>query len=173
MAEYQYGGQNTLTFRKLPGFKNIIAWQKASELARLIDAAVSKFGPGYYKLADQMRSAAISVAANIAEGYGRAGLGEYIHFCLIARGSLFELGSYIQDCEQWGRLQGEELQTILKAYGDTTFFLDRLIQGLKGKQRDQSWDKEFKLKEDREPYITSDEPLWVSWGTPDGPPEFL
>jgi len=68
----EYGGQGTLTFRKLHGFKNIIAWQKASDLSHLINKVVSKFGPGYYKLADQMRSAAVSVTGNIAEGYCRS-----------------------------------------------------------------------------------------------------
>ena len=87
MAQYEYSGRNTQTFQKLHGFKNLATWQAANDLSALVNKAVSRFGPGYYKLADQMRSAATSVTANIAEGYCRASLGDYIRFCEIARGS--------------------------------------------------------------------------------------
>jgi four helix bundle protein len=43
-----------------------------------------------------MRGAAVSVMGNIAEGYGRNAIGDYIRYCEIARGSLAELGSYIE-----------------------------------------------------------------------------
>ena len=46
-----------------------------------------------------MRGAAVSVFGNIAEGYGRSAIGDYIRFCEIARGSLTELGSYIEVCQ--------------------------------------------------------------------------
>jgi len=93
MAEYQYGGKNTQTFYKLHGFKKIVAWQAASDLSFQGDRLVKHFVPGYYKLADQMRSAAASVSANIAEGYCSGSLPNYIRHCNIARGSLGELGS--------------------------------------------------------------------------------
>jgi four helix bundle protein len=44
-----------------------------------------------FKLKDQLRGAAGSVAANIAEGYGRLHRPEYVHHLSIARGSLFEV----------------------------------------------------------------------------------
>ena len=97
MAEYQYGGKGTQTFQKLHGFKKIVAWQAASDLNFQVNQLVSRFGPGYYKLADQMRTAAIAVSGNIAEGYCSGSLGNYIRYGNIARGSLGELGSYIQD----------------------------------------------------------------------------
>ncbi|MFQ5854807.1 MAG: four helix bundle protein [Anaerolineae bacterium] len=113
MAKYEYGGRNTRTYQKLHGFKKIVAWQKASDLGYLINRAAGKFGPGYYRLVDQMHGAAISVSGNIAEGYCQSSLGSYIRHCQIARGSLGELGSYIQDCERWSLLAGEELDRIL------------------------------------------------------------
>ncbi len=155
---YEYGGRNTVTFAKLPGYKNLIAWQKGSDLSALINEAVKHFGPGYFRLIDQMRGASISVTANIAEGYCSASIGNYIRYCLTARGSLGELGSYIQDCERFGLIKGEELAKTVAMYSDTTFLLDRLIHSLRQKEQDGTWDKQFWVKEEQETYIV-DAPL--------------
>jgi four helix bundle protein len=153
VAEYQYSGRNTQTFQKLHGFKKIVAWQAASDLSFLVNQLVKRFGPGYYKLADQMRSAAIAVSGNIAEGYCSGSLGNYIRYCNIARGSLGELGSYIQDCERSELIIGNELTMLIKQYSDTSFFLDRLIQSLVKKQQDGTWDKNYWVKEEQAAYL--------------------
>jgi len=88
-----YQGASTRTYRKLYGYKNLIAWQKADDLAAQVHEVTVHWEPGYYRLSDQMRSAAVSATSNIAEGYCRVSLGDYIRFCEIARGSLGELGS--------------------------------------------------------------------------------
>jgi four helix bundle protein len=103
MAEYAgYTGSTTKTYRKLFGYKNLIAWQGADELAKSVHDIVIGFSNRYFKLTSQMLGSASSVKSNIAEGYCRNALGDYISFCEIARGSLGELGSQIQDCERWG-----------------------------------------------------------------------
>ncbi len=151
-----YQGAGTRTFHKLYGYKNIIAWQKADDLAALINELARQWGPGYYDLANQMRRAAVSVKSNIAEGYCRVSLGDYIRFCDIARGSLGELGSQIQDCERWRLITSDQITILLEQYGDTTFFLERLIVGLKKKEKGKDWDKSFGVKEAREEYSDGD-----------------
>ncbi|MEW5717105.1 MAG: four helix bundle protein [Chloroflexota bacterium] len=155
---YEYGGRNTRTFAKLPGYKNLVVWQKGSDLSTLVNEAVKHFGSGYFRLIDQMRGAAISITANIAEGYCSASVGNYIRYCLTARGSLGELGSYIQDCERWGLLKGEALDKIAAIYADTTLLLDRLIQSLRQKEQDGTWDKQFWIKEESAQYDVAPEP---------------
>jgi four helix bundle protein len=179
-----YQGAGTRTYRKLYGYKKIIAWQKADDLAWMVHERTARFGAGYYRLKDQMRGAAISVKSNIAEGYCRASLGDYIRFCEIARGSLGELGSQIQDCERWRLITSDELTDLLEQYGDTTFFLERLITGLKKKQKTGEWDKSFGVKEAGVAYAAEDanqpfelpegisEELGGTWGNSEGPPEF-
>jgi len=62
------------------------------ELVEAVYAVTSSFPvEERYGLAGQMRRAAISAPANIAEGAARAGTREYVHFLSIASGSLSEL----------------------------------------------------------------------------------
>jgi four helix bundle protein len=73
-------------------FKNIKAWSKAHQLACLAYRATAKFPKEeMYGLTSQIRRAASSIPANIAEGCGRYGDAELARFCQIAMGSASEL----------------------------------------------------------------------------------
>lgn len=73
-------------------FKQLIVWQKSIELVNEIYKItrelprIEDFG-----LTSQMRRSAVSVPSNIAEGYKRKGLGEYLQFLSIAEASSAEL----------------------------------------------------------------------------------
>ena len=77
-------------------FEEIEAWKGAREIARIVyritneGAFARDFG-----LRDQMRGAAVSVMANIAEGFGRGGNREFLQFLGHARGSAAELKSHL------------------------------------------------------------------------------
>jgi len=58
-----------------------------------------------FGLTAQMRRASVSVACNIAEGYGRATRGEYLNQLSVARGSLTELEALSAVCLTLGFLQ--------------------------------------------------------------------
>jgi four helix bundle protein len=170
MPQYNnYQGHTTQTYRKLYGYKNLVVWQAADELATLVHRLVLDFGQRYYKLGNQMLGSASSTKANIAEGYCRNALGDYIRFCEIARGSLGELGSQIQDCERWGTIKGDDLTRLVKMFGDTTYFLEELIKGLRVKQKDGSWDRSLGTKEPFPEYNLSD--AAIPFATPDFPEE--
>lgn len=154
MAEYEYGGKNTKMFERLPGYKKIVAWQVASDLNFEISQLVKRFGHGHYELADQMRRSAISVSGNIAEGYCLNTLPNYIRHCNIGRGSLGELGSYLQDCERDKLATGEILDKLVKQYSLATYFLDRLIAALQKKLMEEGQNKNARVKEVSSTYMT-------------------
>jgi len=101
-----------------------------------------------------MRGAAVSVFGNIAEGYGRNALGDYIRFCEIARGSLSELGSYIEFCQERQILKPTIERELLDLYNHTWNTLGALIRSLREKKMDDgSWDRTYgAAKEDQEHY---------------------
>lgn len=75
---------------------NIIAWQRARSMVRDVYRCSAKMPESErFGLTNQMRRAAVSVPANIAEGYGRGSRNDFLRFLKIARGSLSELQTHI------------------------------------------------------------------------------
>lgn len=66
-----------------------------------------------YGLTSQVRRAATSVPANIAEGYGRENRGSYIQFLRIAQGSLKELETHLMIAQRVGLAPGESFEPLL------------------------------------------------------------
>lgn len=73
-------------------YKNQFIWKRSVQLAINCYQLTQHFPQSeLYGLTSQIRRSAVSVAANIAEGYGRQHKNEYIQFLYIALGSLREL----------------------------------------------------------------------------------
>lgn len=76
----------------LKSYKELIVWQKSIKLVKEIYKITNEFPKNeIYGLSSQMQRAAISIPSNIAEGYSRKNLKEYIQFLHIAYGSSAEL----------------------------------------------------------------------------------
>jgi four helix bundle protein len=74
------------------GYKKLIVWHKADELAYQVYIATQTFPKEQvFSVTSQSRGAALSIPANIAEGYGRQGRKELRQFANIALGSLAEV----------------------------------------------------------------------------------
>jgi len=107
-------------------FKDLEVWRTARELRHeLYKMAkglpdIEKFGLG-----SQIRRAAISVTANIAEGFDRFGYQENAQMCRQARGSLYELRDHLTACVDEGYLgpaEGERLDALIQT-------VTRLVNG--------------------------------------------
>lgn len=92
-------------------FKTLLVWQRAIELSIAIYKTTAAFPDSErFGLTNQLRRAAVSVASNIAEGYGRASKGEYIQFLGHARGSNWEVQTQLIIAGSIGMGISEELQ---------------------------------------------------------------
>lgn len=80
----------------LNSYKELVVWQKAIDVTREVYEITSLFPQSeLYGLTNQMRRSAVSIPSNIAEGYKRRSLGEYVRFLTIADGSAAELETQI------------------------------------------------------------------------------
>jgi len=101
---------------RIERFEDIQAWQEARILVNMIyDAIESNKGfTGDYKFTDQIRSAAVSVMSNIAEGFSRRTTKEFGQFLFIAKGSAAEVQSQLYvalDQEYINKEKFDELYT--------------------------------------------------------------
>ena len=112
-------------------FRKLIAWQKAMELAVLVDEMADGLrGRDRASLADQMRRAAASIPANIAEGNGRSHRGDYLRFLSIASGSLAELDTLLEFVSRRGLVPRDSLPLAFDLASQTGRLLTRLTQAL-------------------------------------------
>ena len=94
-------------------FEDIEAWQ----LARLLVSAtfeICKTTPlrREYGLKDQIQRSAVSIMANIAEGFGRRGHQEFIQYLRIARGSCSEVQSHLYVALDAGHIDQETFRSM-------------------------------------------------------------
>jgi four helix bundle protein len=81
---------------KIQSYKDLKVWQEEVNLAEICYRITKTFPKEeLYGMVSQIRRASVSIAANIAEGYGRKSRGEYIHFLYISQGSLKELETHL------------------------------------------------------------------------------
>jgi four helix bundle protein len=74
------------------GYEDLVVWDKAVDFAVKVISAVENISTDrkHYRLLEQIESSSTSVSMNLAEGKGRFSKKEFIHYCYIARGSLYE-----------------------------------------------------------------------------------
>lgn len=109
-------------------FEDLIAWQRARVLAREVyvctrqGAFARDFG-----LVNQIQRSAVSVMANIAEGFDRHRPAEFARFLDIAKGSCAEVKSHLYIAHDIGYLSESELRQLLTLADDTA----KVIAGLR------------------------------------------
>jgi four helix bundle protein len=84
-------------------FRDLLVWQRTVEMSLAVYRLTASFPETErFGLTNQLRRAAVSVASNIAEGYGRSSRGEYVQFLGHARGSNFEIQTQLVIAEGLG-----------------------------------------------------------------------
>ena len=88
------------TYNASKDFTSLDAWKRCRDVKLFFYSEIIPKLPNgeKYNLDPQIRKAAISVTANIGEGYGRYHFQEGIQFYRIARGSLYELKDHLISC---------------------------------------------------------------------------
>ena len=112
-------------------FTNIIAWQKAHDFVLHVYRVTRAFpSEEIYGLTSQFRRAAISIEANIAEGYIKLSKADKLRFLNISQGSLEECRNYIILSKDLEYIDQEEAQVLYEKIEDTSRMLYLYCQGI-------------------------------------------
>lgn len=108
-------------------FQDLIVWQKAHQFVLAVYRFTENFPKSeMYGLTSQLRRAAVSIAANIAEGFKKRGKADKARFMNISQGSVEECRYYFILAKDLGygdsqplQIQLEEVSKLLQVYVET------------------------------------------------------
>lgn len=113
-------------------FENLKAYQQARQLVRDIYLLQNMFPKEErYALGDQVRRAATSITANLAEGSGRQSVKEKIHFIEIAFGSLTEAFCELEIACDLNYIKSEKLDALRPQFTEVAQLLSGLRNSFK------------------------------------------
>ena len=143
----------------LEGLNRLQVYLAAQALAQRVYSSVLSCLPPEEKwgLSSQIRRAAASVPANIAEGYGRYYYQETIQFCYIAWGSLMELSSHFDLARGQGFLPEDVYQQLDEEMNSLLKLIHGFIKYLKQTKRGKNEPGNFLISEASGDYLGNDE----------------
>ena len=129
------GLQDRKSFVMTTRFEDVIAWQKARVFINHVYRATKRFpAEEKYGLTSQFQRAAVSIAANIAEGYKRVGKDDKLRFYNYSQASLEECRCYIYLSNDFGYITSEEACLMIEEIEETSKVLNSYIIAIKNRQ---------------------------------------
>jgi len=118
--------------KPLQSFKELIVWQKAYQFALNVYRESDGFPKReIYGLTSQLRRSAVSIVSNIAEGYQRQHLGEYIQFLSVSLGSCAEAETQLLLAQDLNYVSKDSCGPCLILLKETSRILQVMIPKLK------------------------------------------
>jgi four helix bundle protein len=112
-------------------YRDLKVWQRAIEMTLAIYRVTTDFPKDeLFGLTGQIRRAGVSVASNIAEGYGRGSKGEYKQFLAMARGSNLEVQTQLFIATKLGYGNSAQLKTADDLSNEVSKMLNSLLAKL-------------------------------------------
>jgi four helix bundle protein len=119
--------QSAVEEERIDSYRDLRVWKEAMDLAVQCYEATKAFPrEEMFGLVTQIRRAASSVPANIAEGYGRESTGSYAHFLRTAQGSLKELETHLLLATRVGLMPEAKSEPLIQ-HSDV---VGRMLRGL-------------------------------------------
>lgn len=116
----------------IKNFEDLEIWKSARGLAKEIYRLTSdqKFSKDF-RFRDQIRSAAVSIMSNIAEGYERSGNQEFVQFLYIAKGSCGEVRSQLYVAADQAYIAQKNCDELTQVFKRLSIMINNLIDYLK------------------------------------------
>ncbi len=113
------------------GFQRVIAWQKAHQFVLYVYSVTKGFPEEErFGLTSQFRRAAVSIEANIAEGYKKLSKSDKLRFLNIAQGSLEECRDYIILSNDLGYINEQELNNLKELSENASRMINSYCKGI-------------------------------------------
>jgi len=125
------------------GYMKLLVWNDAISLFKLTYNLVDKASNVDYKLKTQIIGAAQSISSNIAEGYGRRSINEYLYFLNIALGSSAELLTRIIGLKEIDLIIETDYENFDSKHYEVENKLLALIKSLQKKKQSKDWDNQI------------------------------
>ncbi|MBI4744818.1 MAG: four helix bundle protein [Actinobacteria bacterium] len=123
---------------KIKSFEDLEVWQIGKDLIVPIYSLCKRFPKEeVFGLTSQVKRAALSVVANIAEGFGRFHYLDKAKFYLNARGSLYELKSHLLVAKELGFFENKDIQEILQKIENLSVKINNLIESTRRRAKQQ------------------------------------
>jgi four helix bundle protein len=120
-------------------YKDLDVWQRSMSLAEDCYRVRAEFPrEEVYGMTAQIRRAAASIPANIAEGYGRDQTGSYIQFLRIAQGSAREVETHVILSGRVGLLHREVRDKLLDDCERISKMLRAMVRALERREQEQA-----------------------------------
>src|SRR4026208_2583291 len=118
----------TIGMAKIQNYRDLIAWQRAMDLAVLVYRLTEEFPPRErYGLTSQMRGAAVSIPSNIAEGH-RQRTRAYVKHLVIAMGSHGELDTQLELTFRLNFMVGQDRTDVTSLIDEVGRLTNGLLQ---------------------------------------------
>jgi four helix bundle protein len=123
-----------LSDQSINSYRDLRVWQDATSLAESCYRLTAQFPRDeLFGLTSQIRRAAASIPANVAEGHGRENTGSFVQSLRISQGSLKELETHLLLAERVGILAAPDLELVLGRCESLGKMLRALIRSLQDK----------------------------------------
>ena len=133
MAKSEWLGQVPLT-SDIQSYRDLQVWQKSMDLAEAAYRLVATFPRDeVYGMTSQLRRAAASIPANIAEGHGRELTGSFGQFLRMSQGSLKELETHLLLARRVSLTTERDSEVMLQKCDELGRMLRSLIRSLEAK----------------------------------------
>ena len=117
--------------KSLSSYRELTVWRKSMDLTVNVYAITHGFPSAEkFGITSQMRRAAASIPANIAEGQARRTTGEFLQSLGVARGSLAELETFVTLSEELELISNADSGPLLNGCAEINKMLNALMKAL-------------------------------------------
>jgi four helix bundle protein len=141
---------------RIHGYQQLRVWQESIELYRIVSQVFKPLPFPLAKVASQNIASADSVHRNIAEGYCRRSIKEYLQHLNFSLGSLGETVSGATACHRAGQISVEDFERIDSSAFKLENGLLKLVESLEHKRESGDWIDTLILRESNALYAAGD-----------------